>query len=113
MVDPAEVVDTAVEESAATPAAFVLSQNFPNPFNPQTQLHYQLPSDGLVELNIYNAAGQKVRTLVDGFQSSGLYIMRWDGRSDAGVPVASGSYIYRLEMPDAQLSQARAMTLLR
>ncbi len=113
VVDPAEVANTAVEETGATPASFVLSQNFPNPFNPQTQLQYQLPNDGLVELSIYNASGQRVRTLVDGFQSSGLYIMRWDGRSDAGVQVASGNYIYRLEMPEAKFSQARMMTLVR
>lgn len=113
IVDPAEIANTAVEETAIAPSDFVLAQNFPNPFNPETQIRYQLPADGHVQLKIYNSSGQKVRTLASGFQSSGLYIARWDGRDDSGRAVASGNYIYRLQMPESDLNQTRTMSLLR
>ena len=87
---------TAVEETFdATPEGFALQQNFPNPFNPETRIQYELPVDGQVQLSIYNATGQRVRSLLEGQQSSGLYLQRWDGRDDAGRQVASGTYVYR------------------
>ena len=113
ILDPAEIANTAVEETATTPSNFTLAQNFPNPFNPATQIRYQLPADGLVKLTIYNSSGQKVRTLANGLQSSGLYIARWDGRDDGGRTVASGNYIYRLQMPESDVSQTRTMSLVR
>jgi hypothetical protein len=105
---------TAVEQMFdATPKGFALQQNFPNPFNPETQIQYELPVDGQVQLNVYNATGQRVRSLVEGQQSSGLYLQRWDGRDDAGRQVASGTYAYRLEMPAAGFSQTRTMSVVR
>ena len=61
----------------------------------------------------YNATGQRERSLVEGQQSSGLYLQRWDGRDDAGRQVASGTYVYRLEMPAVGLSQTRTMPVVR
>lgn len=95
---------------------FQLFQNYPNPFNPETAISYQLPANGeaairQVELAIYNSLGQKVRTLVKASQAPGAYRVTWDGRNDAGAPVASGIYIYRLSAGSAL--QARKMLLLR
>ena len=105
---------TAVEEVLdATPTSFALNQNFPNPFNAQTLIQYELPADGQVRLGVFNAAGQRVRSLVAGYQTHGLYLQSWDGRNDAGAQVASGAYLYRLEMPAAGFSQTRRMTLVR
>ncbi len=106
---------TAVEGTAlaALPEHFILSQNHPNPFNPATHIQYTLPADGLVRLSIYNATGQKIRTLVEGHQERGLYLQDWDGCDDAGAAVSSGAYLYRLEMPGLDLSQTRNMILLR
>ena len=105
---------TAVEETFdTTPDGFALEQNFPNPFNAQTQIQYALPVAGAVRLVVYNAAGQPVRVLVDGDRPQGLYLQRWDGRDDGGAPVASGTYWCRLEMPEAGFSQVRTMSLLR
>ena len=105
---------TAVEQMFdATPEGFALQQNFPNPFNPETRIQYELPVDGQVQLNVYNATGQRVRSLLEGQQSSGLYLQRWDGRDDAGRQVASGTYVYRLEMPAVGLSQTRTMSVVR
>lgn len=113
ILDARDVADTAVEEVPALPQSFVLGQNFPNPFNPETRIHYQLPTDGLVRLVIYAANGQVVRTLVDGFRRSGLHIARWDGLDDAGRAAASGTYLYRLEVPEKELRQVRSMSLVR
>ena len=52
-----------------------------------------------MRLSVFNAAGQRVRLLVDEHQTAGLYLQPWDGRDDAGQQVASGAYLYRLEAP--------------
>jgi flagellar hook assembly protein FlgD len=72
-------------------------QNYPNPFNPGTTIRYVLPNPSRVTLRIYNILGQIVRTLVDGSQYGGQFDVSWDGRTDGGIPVATGVYIYRLE----------------
>ena len=105
--------DTAVEDGETVPDEFGLGQNFPNPFNPRTQLQYTLPVAGQVRLTIFNAAGQTVRTLVQGHRQAGLYLQQWDGRDQLGRAVSSGAYMYRLEMPEAGFSQTRTMTLVR
>jgi hypothetical protein len=79
------------------PAQFRLLQNYPNPFNPQTTIGYQLPTAAKVELAIYNILGQKIRSLISERQTAGSYEIRWDGKNDAGIPVASGIYLYKLK----------------
>jgi hypothetical protein len=110
-----QVPQTAVEEerAAVVPGSFLLEQNFPNPFNPITQIRYTLPEAGQVQLAIYTTTGQQVRTLVDTVQDRGFYQLTWDGLDAAGSPVASGTYVYQLDMPQQRLSQTRTMTLLR
>jgi hypothetical protein len=84
----------------AAPNDFSLEQNYPNPFNPATEIRYALPKNAQVSLIIYNALGQKVRTLVSAPQEAGFYAVRWDGRNDNGEKVASGLFIYRLKASD-------------
>jgi len=79
-----------------TPVAFGLQGAVPNPFNPQTTIHYSLPVSGHVDLRLYDIQGRLVRSLVDGVRSSGANQARWDGRDDAGRSVASGTYFARL-----------------
>ena len=90
-----------------------LRQNVPNPFNPSTFIDYRVPVSGTVRSGVYNTVGQLVRTLVQGDQSVGTYRVDWDGRDAAGRAVASGVYLYRLEMPQAGLVQTRYMSLVR
>ncbi|MFQ5638765.1 MAG: FlgD immunoglobulin-like domain containing protein [bacterium] len=85
------------------PATFVLSQNFPNPFNPETRIQYELPavvaqnqSSVRTVLSIYNLLGQKVRTLVDEEQAPGYYSVLWNGKDDTGRQAPSGIYLYRV-----------------
>jgi parallel beta-helix repeat protein len=94
------------------PNGFQLYQNYPNPFNPQTTIRYDLPKPGVVRLSVYNVVGQMVRTLADGRRFSGTYSVIWDGRDGSARDVASGVYLYRLEV-GGQYVQIRRMVLLR
>jgi hypothetical protein len=91
--------------------SFVISGNYPNPFNPATQIAYQILEPGDVSLTIYNLLGQEVRTLVRGYVQPGQYQVVWDGKDNLGQPVSSGVYVYRLA--GKQLSQTRRMLLLK
>jgi hypothetical protein len=98
------------------PSAFSLKQNHPNPFNPTTSIRYTLASASAVELTIFSMLGQKVRTLLSNqLQSSGDYMLQWNGRNDSGQPVASGLYVYSLKAQGSQgtFSQRRKMVLLK
>jgi len=81
----------------AIPQRFGLSQKYPNPFNAETEICYQIPQDGYVTLKIFNTLGQQVRTLVDADQEVGRYRVIWDGRDDGGQLVASGLYFCQLQ----------------
>jgi len=76
--------------------AFALAGASPNPFNPSTQISYQIGEPGDVQLVIYNALGQEVRELVSSRQDAGRYQVAWDGTDAIGNHVASGVYIYHL-----------------
>jgi len=104
---------TNVEEilSAILPTDFDLSQNYPNPFNPSTQIVFALPRPSSVTLTIYNMLGQVVRILASGRIAAGTWSVCWDGRSDRGIDVASGIYLYRITAGD--FSATRKMVLLR
>lgn len=90
--------------------AFALT-NQPNPFNPATQIGYQLPEASDVSLVIYNVLGQEVRRLVNAFQNEGQYQITWDGKDALGSPVSSGIYVYRLTVNN-QIQTSR-MTLVK
>ena len=78
------------------PKVFALAQNFPNPFNPSTQIKYQLPIAAQVKITIYNMLGRQVRTLVNEEKPAGFYNIQWDGVNGRGVQAASGLYLYRI-----------------
>ena len=80
----------------ALPQNIELGQNFPNPFNRKTRIHFTLPTQGIAELAIYSLIGQKVATLMQGMRPAGVYTAHWDGRDDQGKALASGVYLYRL-----------------
>ncbi len=82
------------------PEAFSLSQNYPNPFNPETRLEYELPTTSDVKIEVYNLRGQFIKALFAGQKSAGRYDAFWDGRNEAGVKVASGVYLARMQARD-------------
>ena len=78
-------------------ARFALLPNVPNPFNPRTELRFDLAHEGLAKLSIYSLEGRLVRTLVNGSLEAGRHSVPWDGRDNSGGSVASGVYVMRLE----------------
>ena len=87
-----------LEEQARQPVGFRLGANYPNPFNPQTWIPFNLPADSNpVQLRVYNLLGQPIRTLMAGPLSSGSHVVPWDGRDQAGQVVSSGLYLYCLQ----------------
>lgn len=109
VLEPTDVEDLADNPNA--PRSFALFQNHPNPFNPVTQISYQLPQECRVRVTIYNVRGQRVRTLYDGRQGAGTHTLSWDGRDTGGRLLSSGIYLYRLEA--GQFHQTRKMTLMK
>ncbi len=98
------------------PAETILGQNFPNPFNPETWIPYQLEQSADIVLQIYDTSGGIVRTIDLGFKPQGFYMTRstaayWDGRNNMGEQVASGVYFYSLQTPD--FSATRKMLILK
>ena len=106
-------IATAVEEEAVAvlPTNAVLMQNYPNPFNPNTTIEYQVDAFVAVEVAIFDALGQKVRTLIAAEQAPGLYRLQWDGRTDMGLEAASGVYMYRLTAGSQR--ETRRLTLIK
>ncbi|MBF8296747.1 MAG: hypothetical protein HW389_3292, partial [Bacteroidetes bacterium] len=79
------------------PKVFDLSNNYPNPFNPSTNIQFAVPHEQNISLVIYNILGQRIRTLVQGIHPAGQYTLTWNGKDDTGRTVDSGVYLYRLE----------------
>ncbi len=82
------------------PEVFALHNNYPNPFNPVTNISYDIPEVAQVTLEIFNIAGQKVRTLAQGQHEPGRYRIQWDATNDFGKTLSSGMYIYRIQAGD-------------
>ena len=102
--------------AVARPAETQLLANYPNPFNPETWIPYELATDTNVQITIYDAHGVVVRTLSFGHQPAGYYTGRdraayWDGRNSLGESVASGLYFYQLETD--KTSSMRKMVILK
>jgi hypothetical protein len=93
------------------PDNFALEQNVPNPFNPTTNIRFDLPRQSYVHLEVVNVLGQRVRTLVNESLPAGIHTVTFDGQNDDGQAVASGVYFYRLVTEG--FSQSRKMILLK
>jgi hypothetical protein len=87
-----------------------LKANYPNPFNPETTISYDIKDAGKVRLDVYNLKGQLVRTLVDQAQASGRYRIVFDAHDNNGNPLSSGIYLYRLRAANHQ--STRKMMLM-
>ncbi len=99
------------DPGTSTPAAFSLSQNHPNPFNPATTIEFALPQASLVSLKIYDVLGKEIRTLTNRYYNAGHYTFDWDGKNNSRNRVSSGVYFYLLQAGD--FSQVRKMTVVQ
>ena len=104
---PTSVAD---DEPALSRSTLTLEQNVPNPFNPSTEIAFDLPRATRANLKIYDARGRVIATLVDEFLNAGEHRTVWDGRDDTGQPVASGTYHYRLEA-DGEVRTGKSVLL--
>ena len=82
----------------------------PNPFNPSTEIRFEVPDERPVKLSIHDGSGRLIRSLLDGIAMSGANVVHWEGLNNAGVPVTSGLYLVRLEH-DGQVETQKAVLL--
>jgi hypothetical protein len=105
-------------EDDPLPKTFSLAQNFPNPFNPTTQIRYDVPAAAWVRLSVYNVLGQEVATLVNGQDTPGRKAVEWASINRHGFALPSGVYFYRMEAtgiadPAMKFLSVKKMMLLR
>ena len=101
----ASITDIASEPSAA-PSTFGLMQNYPNPFNPSTTIEYTLGKNTKTEIVVYDLLGNKIATLMDGYQNMGTHKVAWDASG-----VSAGVYIYQIKTED--FIQSKKMILVK
>jgi hypothetical protein len=88
---------TSVDKVSGAASTYQLHPNYPNPFNPSTQIHFSIPKSEAVTLAVYDVHGRLIRNLIaNESHAQGTYKMQWDGRNDAGQQVASGIYFARI-----------------
>jgi len=108
----AEVVVLGVDNDISTlPGQFALDDNYPNPFNPETNISFTIPNNGNINLSVYNIIGQKVYTLVEGYQPAGNHSVQWNGLDQNGNQVSSGIYFYSLKTNSGLIT--KSMVLLK
>ena len=114
-------LDKAQAEAAAAavveiPTEYALQANYPNPFNPETMISYQLPEEADVTLRIYNIRGQLINTLVNARVAAGVHNVVWNGNDVNGQEVAGGMYIYKIVAKNSSnesFTLSRKMTFLK
>ena len=84
------------QDAAQRPGRFRLYPAYPNPFNAMTVIRYDLPVEGAVSVEIFDAAGRRIRRLAESRQTPGTHVVRWDGRDGTGRPAPSGLYLCRV-----------------
>ena len=92
--DPASKINN---ENLVGPDKFELYSNYPNPFNPSTTIEFSIPETGLVQMNIYDIQGKRIRSYERNAQQAGRQHFEWDGKNTNGEVVSSGIYLYTLK----------------
>ena len=115
-VAPYITLPTAIQSSSPLPAQTTLLANYPNPFNPDTYIPYQLHQPAQVRLTIYDIRGALIREIDLGYRAAGQYLTsaraaHWDGRNQKGQRVASGVYLYRLQA--GPVAHVRKMVVIK
>ncbi|MCB5231178.1 MAG: T9SS type A sorting domain-containing protein [Candidatus Cloacimonas sp.] len=98
-------------ETITIPGVTRLNGNYPNPFNPETSISFELKSEESVLIEIYNMRGQKVRTLVNNRLSAGSHSLEWNGKDDNSQEVGSGIYFYKMVAGD--YSSTKKMIMMK
>ena len=98
-------------EHKSIPIEFALHDNYPNPFNPTTQIRFDIPKMTNVSLTIYNMLGQKIRTFNMQNAPAGYHGFNWNATNDLGASVSAGVYLYQLHTDE--FSKTKKMILLK
>ncbi|NQV14783.1 T9SS type A sorting domain-containing protein [bacterium] len=98
--DHIDVFEPVSIEKHESPQSALLLSNFPNPFNPNTTIQYELPERSIVTLSIYDISGRNIQTLVDEPQTAGHYETQWKGTDETGKQVSAGMYFVKLQAGD-------------
>jgi hypothetical protein len=94
-----------------SPVSYYLYNAYPNPFNPTTQIKYDLPEDALVSITIYDIMGRSIKSLVNSNQSAGYRSIQWNATNNLGEPVSAGMYIYMIQA--GEFRKVKKMVLLK
>ena len=86
-----------IDTKLLNPQVFHLYNAYPNPFNPQTTIHYTLKNNAYIKIEIYDVFGKKIKTIVDGIQKSGDYNHKWNSKNDTGKKMSNGIYFYTIK----------------
>jgi flagellar hook assembly protein FlgD len=100
-----------VEKFTAPPDAYILMDNYPNPFNATTVIRFLLSETIQVKVAVYNITGQEIAVVADNEYPSGLHSVTWNGKIHGGQPASSGIYFYR--MFAGSIIQTSMMTLVK
>ena len=104
------VSPTAVEgRTAPAPGEFALAANYPNPFNPSTNIEFTLAQNSEVELAVFNVRGELVKLLFSGLETAGVHQVQWDGANTRSMQAPSGVYFYRLKTQDHSITKQMLM----
>ena len=94
-----------------TPTTYKLSEAYPNPFNPATNISYELPKNEFVSINIYNLMGRHIKSLINMNQNPGYKTVEWNATNDSNQPVSAGMYIYTIQA--GEFIDTKKMILLK
>ena len=99
------------KELTPVPEEYALHQNFPNPFNPNTTIVFEVPESGHIRLDVYDLLGRQVRTLINEDMPTGFKTIVWDSLNERGIPVSAGIYLYLIQA--GEYLQTKKMVLLK
>ena len=86
-----------IKNKEYVPNNIILHSNYPNPFNPVTNISYEIIKDSFISIKIKDIGGRHIFTLINGYHSKGNHIIQWDGTNSRGVQQTSGIYFYTIE----------------
>ena len=99
------------EKRSQTMIDFTLHNNYPNPFNSSTSISYSIMEDNYINITIYDLIGNRIKLLINKYQSPGHYKVQWNGKSDNGISVSAGVYLYSIEADETR--NVKKMVLLK
>ena len=106
-----QIISLLSNDVETLPNKFIIKQNFPNPFNPKTNISFEIPTESIVSLVIYDIQGKVVRKLLHRSRLVGLHNIIWDATNDKGLAASAGMYFYTLESNG--LAQTKKMLLIK